>query len=704
MRNIKRRIIPLSLCVSMILGSQLFAENTNTLLEEVTVSENIQNGSAESGYLVEEVKQVGPWGAKSLQDTPYSMTVIPQELIENTIAGDIDQIYKMNPLIGTQDSVAVWNTPWVTYRGFSDETAILDGMSMGGFLYNVSMEEIERIETISGLTGFMYGVGHLGGTSNYVLKRPTAQRITNLTLGNYGGGQYYGHMDLGGPIDEKGKFAYRLNAAYIDGDTERDGQSVEKELISGAVDWKVNDNLLLQAEAAHQHYRMDGIIPRAFFRNMETPPAFDASAQYSPDWTYNETTSDRVGLNATWNINDIFTLRSAYLHKEDETESIKTYYYVYGNGNFDWGVTKSAPQYQTADGIYSYLDASFDTKGIEHKVTMGISADKYKNEQYVDSFINRRFSNSNTYDYINSSEPNIGTYGKGNKYKSSDSANTNIIFGDEITFNDQWSVLAGFNRSNIETTSYSITGNKTAEYDKTAITPTVSLIYKPIENLTTYTTYIESLEQGTIVGDTYTNANEILDPLTSKQYEVGAKYAFTEKVLLSSALFKIEKSNQYSDDGTQFGTFVQDGLQVHEGVELTLTGKVTDSLTVMTGGTYMDLSIDKTNNSALKGKEPTGVASKLAKVYAEYDIFEIKGLTLTGGAYYTGEKNVDSANTNKIPGVTIFDAGTRYKTKINAYPTTFRINVANLTDKDYWASTETLGNPRNIAFSMKVEF
>ena len=39
MKNIKRKIIPLSLCLSMILGSQLFAENTNTLLEEVTVAE-----------------------------------------------------------------------------------------------------------------------------------------------------------------------------------------------------------------------------------------------------------------------------------------------------------------------------------------------------------------------------------------------------------------------------------------------------------------------------------------------------------------------------------------------------------------------------------------------------------------------------------------------------------------------------------------
>ena len=38
MRNLKRKIIPLSLCVSMILGSQLFAENTSTLLEEVQIA------------------------------------------------------------------------------------------------------------------------------------------------------------------------------------------------------------------------------------------------------------------------------------------------------------------------------------------------------------------------------------------------------------------------------------------------------------------------------------------------------------------------------------------------------------------------------------------------------------------------------------------------------------------------------------------
>ena len=136
----------------------------------------------------------------------------------------------------------------------------------------------------------------------------------------------------------------------------------------------------------------------------------------------------------------------------------------------------------------------------------------------------------------------------------------------------------------------------------------------------------------------------------------------------------------------------------------TITGKVTDNLTVMTGGTYMDLSIEESNNPDLKGKEPTYVASKLAKIYAEYDIAQVKGLTVTGGAYYSGKQNVDSANTDAIPSVVTFDAGTRYSTKFDGMPTIFRINVTNLTDKNYWATPNTLGNPRAIAFSATFKF
>ncbi len=116
----------------------------------------------------------------------------------------------------------------------------------------------------------------------------------------------------------------------------------------------------------------------------------------------------------------------------------------------------------------------------------------------------------------------------------------------------------------------------------------------------------------------------------------------------------------------------------------------------------MDLEVDKANANV--GKKPTNVASKMAKLYAEYNIPMVKGLTVTGGAYYTGESYRDGANTDVIPSYTVYDGGLRYKTKLDKYPTTFIMNVTNLTDKKYWRSPTSFGEPRNLALSMKMEF
>ncbi|MCT7598169.1 TonB-dependent receptor [Aliarcobacter butzleri] len=295
------------------------------------------------------------------------------------------------------------------------------------------------------------------------------------------------------------------------------------------------------------------------------------------------------------------------------------------------------------------------------------------------------------------------------KIFTSKSTNSNIIIGDDITFNEHFSALVGFNYTTVETKNYNSDGSQDGEgYDKSELTPTVSLIFKPFEDLTTYVTYMEGLSKGDIVPNDsveYNDPGKILDPYVSKQYEIGAKYAISESLLLSSALFRIEKANSY-EERTSNGkiTMTQDGLQIHQGLELVATGKITDDLTIMAGGTLMDIEVSKTENSALKGKRPTGVSDLLVKLYAEYNIPMIQGLTLTGGAYHSGSMYKDSTNSQKIDAYTVYDAGLRYKTKIDKYPTTFNLNVANLTDKDYWVASYELGIPRTVAFSMKMEF
>ena len=683
---------------------------SGTILDDISVTDSYRTGSAEDGYVVKDLKQVGFWGEKSLQDTPYSMSVMSQDLISNVIAGNIDQLYKMNPVIQESTPTTVFTYPVAVIRGFHASTSAVDGMKMSSYTYGTSTEEIDRVEIMNGSSGFMYGAGNVGGITNYVLKRPTYKPLTNLTIGNYGGEQYFAHLDLGNKIDEKGKFAYRLNTSYQDGETSKDNQNIEKKLISGALDWNVTDNFQLQLEAAHKFYRIDRPDSRFYTQGITGwPKAFDNEKTYSPDWTYNQTKTDRVGLNATWDINDIFTLRTAYMYKKDNREFIIIYPKLTPNGWTMYNPTKTSPYDTISHSAYSYLDSKFDTGTISHKLTFGISGETYKERKYKKSSITDSSygipSGLTTSELMNLTSPSFSSDYGSEKFIASETTNKNIIIGDDIVFNDNWSALVGANYTKISADTFEY-GN--SSYEETATTPTISLIFKPFEDLTTYVSYIEGLEKGSTVpndASLYNNPGEILDPYVSKQYEVGAKYSVHENLLLSSALFRIEKANSY-EETTSNGkkTLNQDGLEIHQGLELTITGKITDNLTVMTGGTLMDLELDKATNPSLKGKKPTGVASKLAKIYTEYNIPMITGLTITGGAYYTGEKYQDSTNLQKIDAYTVYDAGLRYKTKIDKYPTTYNFNVTNLTGEDYWTTTNQLGIPRNIAYSMKVEF
>jgi iron complex outermembrane receptor protein len=120
----------------------------------------------------------------------------------------------------------------------------------------LALEDKERVEVLSGVSGFLYGPANVGGTINYVLKRPTAESFTNLKVGGTGGENYYVHFDLGGPVDKDGVFRYRLNVMGQDGDTAVDDQELRRGLISGALNWHPAENLLIQLNGAYHQFRV----------------------------------------------------------------------------------------------------------------------------------------------------------------------------------------------------------------------------------------------------------------------------------------------------------------------------------------------------------------------------------------------------------------------------------------------------------------
>lgn len=684
----------------------------------VTASSNgAGQGATAGGFLSKAAPTVGPWEGRSLQDAPYSISVMTSEQAGNTIARDFDQLYKMNPVVQVNAPMTIFGYPSVKIRGFDHSTGIVDGVRLSSYSYGLSTEETERVEVMNGLSGFLYGAGNVGGVANYALKRPTYERLAKVTAGNYGGGQWFGHLDLGNRIDDDGKFAYRLNAVYSDGDTAKDDQQQKKWLISGALDFNVTDNLLLQLEAGHTYWRLDRVDSRFYSAGISYwPEAFDNKKTYTPGWTFNETQSDRIGANVRYTLNDALTLRSAYLYKKDRRE-FNIIYPIYTATGWTMYAPNQATPYDTiSQGAYTYLDAVFKTGSIAHKLTVGGSWDSYREDKHVNSYLSPITSSGTPYptpvnlstgQLHNLAAPNYSTdYGP--RYKASQATNKNVVIGDDITFTDRLSALLGINHATLETRSYSTSGQLSSSYKSSALTPTVSLIYKPIPSLTTYASYMESLESGGVVPNDptlYNNPGAILDAVISKQYEIGAKYALSPDLLLTSALFRIEKANTYNETGSNGKTTInRDGLQIHQGLELTLAGKLTERLNLSAGGTVMDLSIDKATSPALEGKKPVGSSPVLAKVSLQYAVPGLDGLVVSGGAYYSGKKYKDSANQQEIDGYTVFDLGASYRTRLAGQPTVFNLYVSNVTGKDYWSSYWQLGLPRSIAFSVKSEF
>ncbi len=686
----------------------------------VTATEALADGGEESGYRASAVRNVGALGGMALQDAPYSVTVISSELMDNIQATSSDDIFKLSPTTQFTSPTSAGYASAVAIRGFSgvgnlsianDGLRFSNGYDGGNFI-----EEMERLEILSGLSGFLYGPASPGGLVNYVLKRPTAERYNSVTYGTPGGENQYLHGDFGGPIDSEGRFAYRVNLLAQDGETAIDGQVERRHMASVALDWNISDDLLIQFDASHKQSETRGLTSYWYFDNQAFRPDADDLKNdelYSQRWAYNDSRHDRVGSRFQWRLNDVFSLRGALGYSQYTSEYAYTGPTVNSAGVYVQPLYAFAPVENEETSGNLFLDAVFDTAGIGHAMTFGyqgnIARVRY-NSDYI-PFPGPQYV-SVTPEVPFSERPQVAKpdydLGDDDYHLASRTQSDSVLIGDVITFNEQWSTILGVTHSRIKTFSDNFVwveafGSAPAieNYSETRTSPNVSLVYKPVEWLTTYATYIEGLQTGGVAPSGTNNAGQALAPIVSEQYEIGAK-AELGGALFTVALFEIDKPNTYTNAAN---VFVQDGMQNNKGVEFSVTGKVTPALTLVGGITLLDPVVEDSAIAANEGNRPTDVARRLAKLYGEYSIFSVPGLTLTGGAFYTGEQYTDEANDNTIPSFTTFDVGGRYRMALaDDRALTLRANLSNLTDEHYWLSSHYLGAPRTLELSAQLEF
>ena len=687
-----------------------------------SVSEVVITGQASQGYRIDDVPILGPLGDRSIQDTPYSISAISSDLIKNIGANTTDAAFRVNPLVqATTPSLRNGQT-YLNIRGLSVTNKFVDNLRASPYEL-IPVEDKDQIDIILGPTGFLYGRSDPGGAVDYVLKRPTARRFAEATIGDYyGSSSVYGQFDAGGPVDSAGRFGFRLNLAGATGDTAVNRQNEDRAVVSAALDWNLTSRLKLQADYSYDYDRLNGSPPEWNASLLAFVPPADKL--WSQPWAFSSYETNRGAVRLLGDLSDTFRVRSAISYSVSDDTFLTWNTPQTGSDGLHYtpfvGINPPI-EFDNLAG-YGYIDARFASFGLKHTLTLGINANR---TELFEGPNFRQFCLSpyGAIGFANCSPPTsspfsiasgplylprpadalfLGPY-KSGAYLNSTQRNVAEVLGDDIAVNAWVELLVGVSRVDLASFSYNAAGVVTATYDKVAYTPNASLLIKPLPWLTGYFTYSQGLEQGTIVGPGYSNTGAVLPPNQTEQYEVGVK-GQVSGLLLTAALFRLTRPNQYSDLASPLPTFVADGLQRDQGLELSATGKLLPRLSIVGGVTLLDAEVERSNNPAVIGKRPVSVSDVLAKIYLDYELPFTHGLFVSGGVNYTGDFPTDPMNTLFLPRVTTVDLGARLERIIDDHPVVFRIYASNIANKSYWMSAFDEGSPLRVALSFSARF
>lgn len=242
-------------------------------------------------------------------------------------------------------------------------------------------------------------------------------------------------------------------------------------------------------------------------------------------------------------------------------------------------------------------------------------------------------------------------------------------------------------------------------FDDDAVSPVLGALWKPGARTSLYVSYATGLEQGQTPPVTASNFTpEPFPPVDSEQVEVGLKHEFGRGALFTLAGFRIDKGLAYVNSAN---LFVQDGIQRHQGVEITLLGQATPNLRLAGGITYLDARVAEASENV--GKQVPGIGEWRYSLFVDWRTPLSDDLYLTGGVQGDSRKFASFANDFALSGYTIFDLGARYVFDLGPSRMTARVGVQNLFDERYFESVDVYGSlnfgqTRTVRASLEVAF
>ncbi len=643
-----------------------------------------------------------------LKDLPQSVRVITADLLKDVgvtnLAGALDLssgISRQSNLGGLWDSYAM--------RGFTGDPNFGSDYLVNGFSssrgYNGLRDSssTNSVEVLKGPASALYGRGEPGGTVNITTKKPRfdpAQWL-DLSIGSFNNRRVA--VDLTGPISES--LAYRLNAAYEQGDSFRDTLHTKRSFVSPSFIWLLGDDTTIsyEVEASEQKTPFDrgvvavngvlGLIPNSRFLGEPNDGPVTVKSLGHQVFVQHE-------------LNDKWRLQSGFSYRDSSLEGNSTE----ANNLLADGQTLRR---QRRHRDFNATDTSgrvemlgkFDTGPIGHSILVGVDAYKFEDHRVQ---LRRNPSATNPY-AINIYNPVYGGVADPMTLSINTLENQRahgIYAQDQVDLTERWKLLAGVRYDSYDQT---VTNNRlsVSNHQKlTATSPRAGLVYQPSAVISLYMTAAKGFRPNSGISID----NKAFPAEDSRSYEVGTKLETADgKVTGTLALYKISKKNVLTTNPANTDFSISAGEVGSKGVELDISGEIMKNVRFSAAYAYTDAKVTKGDNTITTGTQFPNVPKNSASVVVTptFKIGEANA-SLGAGINYVGERLGDVAISSnfKLPAYTTVKL-------ISSYSPTKKLrlslNVDNLFNKTYYASSYSQvwvapGTERTITLNANYKF
>jgi iron complex outermembrane recepter protein len=664
-------------------------QTQSTTTPHVTVLGNKESDD----YRVQTTDSLGPLGSQKLLNVPYSVGVLTEDLIQNSMATNFKDVSKYLPLVAYQEQQGpdILRPQTRGMQGGNFQNSRMDGMQFFITVAN-AMEQFQQIEVVNGVSASLYGPANPSGMFNFVSKRPTEDDLREVTVAYSSDSIGTAHVDLGGKFDSNGIVSYRFNGVFGEGDAWVDHSHAKRVLGSLAIDIRPMQDTVIETNYSYYHL-IDTGYPGWFSygEKIVLPPAPDpTNVGYGQNYAGVDLLTRMGSVRLLHDFNSDWHLVVGGLN-QDASRNINTPVnnLTNNNGNYTTSLgTGFAPRFiMTSDT--AYLDGNFATGPIAHDLTIGTAG--YKSQSY--SVITPATPASTLLGSANINSPQIypfpaaGLPNVGLNFDSSTSYQQGVNIGDTIRFTESWSARLAVSQDWFHTDNYNAKAVELPEYADHGLSPTGSIMYKPMSNMTLYATFASSLQAGDLApsggAPPLANAGQSLPPYRSKEYEVGYKVSL-DKIDLTAALFRIQRP--FANTNLADNEFEISGLQVNRGLELSAVGEVVQNLRVYGGVTLLDARLEHTPLASTNDQIYVGAPKVKGNTLFEYSIPTVPGLVATFDWQFSGPRAANDTNSFFVAGYNLFDLGARYTSSILTKKMTWRLSVDNLTDRHYWST------------------